>query len=132
MSWNASPCAELFQNPLRGLGERSDGAVRGAGVGSGLRVAVVDQNGRTARRPGGRDILPAIADQEARAEVDAVLGGGANQETGTRLAAIAPVALVVVADQQVIQRQRLEQRRVHRPPPLPPLGPAAGGGGVDE
>src|ERR1043166_9580602 len=109
MSWNASPCAELFQNPLRGLGERSDGAVRGAGVGPGLRVAVVDQNGRTARRPGGCDILPAIADQKARPKVDAVPVGGANQETRTRLPAIAPVAFVVVADEQVIQRQRVEQ-----------------------
>src|ERR1051325_5213498 len=100
MSWNAPPCAELFQNPIRGLGERSDGAVRGAGVGSRLRVAVVDQHGRTARRPGGRDIFPAIADQEARPEVDAVLVGGANQETRTRLSAIAPVAFVVGADEQ--------------------------------
>src|SRR5438094_810391 len=125
MSWNSPPCAELFQNPLRGLGERSDGAVRGAAVGSGFRVAVVDQDGRTARRPRGRDIFPSIADQEARPEIDAVLGGSAKQETRTRLPAIALVAVVVVADEQVIQPQRLEQRGVHRLHHLPPLGPAS-------
>src|ERR1041384_7164138 len=80
MSWSFSPCAELLQNPLRGVGEWSDGAVRRPVVGSGLRVAVVDQDGGTARRPRGRDILPSIADQEARPEVEAVPGGRRKQE----------------------------------------------------
>src|ERR1051325_9156943 len=114
MSWVFSPSAELFQNPPRGLGERSDGPVRGTAVGSGFRVAVVDQDRRTAGRPRGRDILPSVADQEARPEIDAVLGGGAKQQARTRLPAIAPIAIVVVADEQVVQRQRLEQRGVHR------------------
>src|ERR1051326_2772066 len=81
MSWSFSPCAELLQNPLRGVGAGSDGAVRRPVVGSGLRVAVVDQDGGTARRPRGRDILPSIADQEARPEVEAVPGGARRAST---------------------------------------------------
>src|SRR6266566_5838711 len=104
VSWRPFPATGPVQDPRRRLGQRPDGAVRRAPVGRGLRLAVVDQDGCAARAPTGFHVLPPITDHEARREVAAVLGRGPDQEPRAGLAAIACVAIVVIADEQVVER----------------------------
>jgi hypothetical protein len=75
---------------------------------------VVDQDGRAAGAAAGLDVLPAVADHEAGREVDAVPGRCLDEQARLGLPAIAAVAVVVEADQHVVQRQRGPQGRVDR------------------
>jgi hypothetical protein len=69
------------------------------------------------------NIFPSVSDHETCRQVEGILGGSLHQEAGERLSTGAAVPIVVVADQQLIERQRRKQRRVDRLHDLPALGP---------
>ena len=86
---------------------------------------MLDQNGDASGSMSRFYVFPSITDHEARWQVDAVPDGRVDQETRTGLATRALVTIVMVADEQVIQRQRGEQRRIDGVHDLPALCPAS-------
>src|SRR5665213_92272 len=60
--------ASASQNPMRGVAERADANERP--VGTLFGVTVVDENGAAAGAMAGFDVAPAVADNEARLQID--------------------------------------------------------------
>ena len=61
-----------------------------------------EQDGPTARRLSSGDVSFGVADQEGLGQVDAVTGGGLVQQSRLGFAALATVAIVVRADEDVL------------------------------
>ena len=61
-----------------------------------------EQDGPTARRLSGSDVSLRVADQEGLRQVNSVTVGGLVQQTRFGFAALAPVAVIVGTDEDVI------------------------------
>src|SRR6185295_14955686 len=68
-------------------------------------IAVADQDGATSGAVAGFDVAPAVADHEAFGQRDSVARGSADEHSGLRLAAVAIVRIVVLADLDRVDRQ---------------------------
>src|SRR5579863_3527356 len=89
------------QDPFGGFAQRVHSPERRGGL--LLAVAMVDENGLAAGPMPGLDIAPAVADNEAGAEIDVPRAGGLGEQARLRLAARALLAVVVRAHADVIQ-----------------------------
>jgi hypothetical protein len=74
----------------------------------------IEKDRPAARCPAGVDVSPAVADEERTGEVDTVTLLRLDYQAGRRLAALAAVAIVVGADEEVVERQGLPHDVVHR------------------
>ena len=80
-------------------------------------IAVVDPDRRAPGVRSGVDVAPAVANHEAMRHVDIVFLRRAQQQTWSRLPAVASIGIIVRADEEVIQRKSFPQclmDRVHR------------------
>lgn len=94
----------LAEDPIGGFLERTRAEIR-SGLRRTLGIVMVEEDGAA---PGGRtgiDVAPAVANQKAVGQVDVVTGGSFQQQSGFRFPAIAGVAVVVPADEEIIERQ---------------------------
>src|ERR1700733_1768125 len=99
------------ENPLRRFAQRADtheGTVRTL-----FGVTVIDENRAATGAMAGFDIAPTVADDEARLEIDIPDARGLEQQPRLRLAAGAARRIVVRADADAVQLQKLLQAPVH-------------------
>ncbi len=75
----------MTENELGRICQRCDSFVRRRRL--ILRIAVIDENGMASRRLAGMHVLPAVAHEVARAQIDAMLGGGFKKQARFGLAA---------------------------------------------
>src|SRR5580700_4936942 len=92
-------------DPVSGFAQRSHGGFRRLRRLS-LAVAVIDQNGLATRGVAGIDVAPAISHEVAPREINIVLALGLQQESGLGLAASAMVRIIMIADEDGVDRQR--------------------------
>jgi hypothetical protein len=70
----------------------------------GLYVSVVDQDRDAAGAAPGLHVSPSNPDRDARPEVDGVPGRGLDEEPRARLPGLASVGVIVIADEQIVER----------------------------
>jgi hypothetical protein len=87
-------------------------------------VSTIEENSSAACADAGLYVAPAIADHEARIEVDPASLGGVDEHSGLGLAACAPVRVVVRANDDLVERKRHDQSVVNAPDGLFGLRPA--------
>src|SRR5271157_2935002 len=104
---------DLFDDPLHGFAERPHSRV-GRLRRSALAVSAVDPHRAAAGRLSGFDVAPAVADQKAAGQVRAETRSSFQYQPRLGLAAIASVAVVVRAYQNLVQRQLASQPRANR------------------
>ena len=75
-----------------------------------LPVVVIDQNCFATRGVAGIDVAPAISHEETSREIDVVLALGLEQKSRPGLAASAIIRIIMVTDEDIVDRQRRGQR----------------------
>ena len=98
------------KNPVCCLREPRDD-----GVGlhdTGFAIPAVDESNTAARSPSGFHVSPAVADHEARLELDLPRGRRLDEETRLRLPAVTSVRVIVRADPDVVERNGTAQAAV--------------------
>src|SRR5579864_7855224 len=96
----------VADDPVSRFGERGH-------AGSGFvrrpsfRIAAIDPDGEASGRGAGIHVAPAVANHEALAQIDFIFAGGFEEESGLGLATVARVRILVIADEELVDRQRL-------------------------
>src|ERR1039458_169724 len=101
---------DLFDDPLHGFAERPHPRI-GRLFGCPLAVSAIDPHCQASGRLPGFDVAPSVADQKAAGKVRAETRGPFQDQPWLGLAAIAAVAVVVRAYQNLVQRQLAAQPR---------------------
>jgi len=110
-----------FENMGNGLNKGMDSIIWGRRP-LFVTILVINQDGGAPRALPGFDVFPPVADQKTGAEVDPVTLGSLIQEAGLRLTARAMISIVMIADQDILQREGRKHRGINRFYNLSPLG----------
>lgn len=90
-------------------------------VGSPFRVPTIDKDRRASGALAGLHIAPSIANHEAVGQTQTGVAGGIFEHARVRLSARAPVAIVMIANAELVDRKGQRQLRVHRVNHVTPL-----------
>src|SRR5436190_1905139 len=90
-------------------------------IGATFIVAPIDENRGAPGAPPGIHVAPPIADHEAVGERNPRVARRRLQQSRFRLPALAAVAIVMIADAELVDRERRSQPRVHAVDHLAPL-----------
>src|SRR3954466_6081170 len=129
MSFRSAPSAKIFTvnrsidsiensfrpiepNPVGCVGKRLDDGVRRLGV--RFQVRPVDEDRRASCAASRFDVPPPVADHEARFKTESVVAGCRPQQSVLRLPTVALIAVVMVADPNVVERQQGRQSALYR------------------
>jgi hypothetical protein len=82
-------------------------------MGGAFLIAVIDEEGLASCAVGGVNIAPAVADKITGQQIQPVLGGGLVKQPGSWFPASAAIAIDVITDEDVIQRQVGPQPGMH-------------------
>jgi len=95
------------QNPVRSFFQRVDARVgRGREIAAVL-MAICDHHCAASRIARGSNILPAVAYEKALRQIDAPILGGLQQQARLGFTTLTLVGIVVEADANIVERQRL-------------------------